>query len=287
CRDAIGFADAGQRHGQAAHRGDRRERPGLIAPVHEVLPARGLRRELRGPLDQQDELRWIAEGQRPQQHRVHDGEDRGVGADAEREREDGDGREARPREQRPHGIANVAHEAIMQCGILNAACGIRNFLPSYSAFRISHSASLYSCRSTTIGSTVLARRAGSQAATAATASITNAPVERMRGSAGATPASRPCTSRVKAIADASPIAAPMSARRSPSPTTSMITRRASAPSATRTPISRIRVDTEYDSTPYTPIAASSSAAAANAPASVALKRGRASAAPTRSSSAIT
>ncbi len=51
-------------------------------------------------------------------------------------------------------------------------------------------------------------------------------------------------------------------------------------------MSRIRDETEYESMPYTPIAASSSAAPANEASSVALNRGRETAAPIRSSSVI-
>ena len=51
-------------------------------------------------------------------------------------------------------------------------------------------------------------------------------------------------------------------------------------------MSCMRDDTEYDNMPYTPIAASSSAAPANEASSVALNRGRDTAAPIRSSSAM-
>ena len=54
----------------------------------------------------------------------------------------------------------------------------------------------------------------------------------------------------------------------------------------RTPISYIRADTEYDSMPYTPIAASRRAAPANEASSVALNRGRDTAAAIRSSSVM-
>ena len=49
----------------------------------------------------------IAERQRLEEHAVHDGEDGAVGADAQRERRDGDGREPRRAPQRPDGVADV------------------------------------------------------------------------------------------------------------------------------------------------------------------------------------
>ena len=49
-----------------------------------------------------------SERQRPQHHRVHDGEDGGVDADAEREREDGNGGEGRVLAQPSGGVAHVA-----------------------------------------------------------------------------------------------------------------------------------------------------------------------------------
>ena len=55
-----------------------------------------------------------------------------------------------------------------------------------------------------------------------------------------------------AAATASPTTTPTSSTRAPCPTTIRWTRLACAPSAMRTPISRVRSATMYDSTPYCP-----------------------------------
>ena len=60
------------------------------------------------------------------------------------------------------------------------------------------------------------------------------------------------SARVDAAAAARPTATPTSSTRAPCPTTIRWTRRACAPSAMRTPISRVRSATMYDSTPYCP-----------------------------------
>ena len=62
-------------------------------------------------------------------------------------------------------------------------------------------------------------------------------------------------------------------QRPDSPTTCRATSRGAAPSAIRTPMSRRRCVTRYDATLYSPAAASSSASAANAVSSHAMKRG--------------
>ena len=54
--------------------------------------------------------------QRPQQHGVDDAEDRRVGADAEREREDGDGGKARAAKERACPVAEILPEGFEQRG---------------------------------------------------------------------------------------------------------------------------------------------------------------------------
>ena len=78
------------------------------------------------------------------------------------------------------------------------------------------------------------------------------------------------------------MARPARASAIPSRMTMPWTRRAVAPSATRTPISRVRATTDAAITPYTPTAASASARAAKTPIRSMLKRGRLSWAFTRS-----
>ncbi len=85
---------------------------------------------------------------------------------------------------------------------------------------------------------------------------------------------------------ANPSAAPRAASRNACAMTNLITRWVSAPRARRTPMSRILDETEYDSMPYTPIAARINAAPANDASSVALKRGLDMAKPILASSVI-
>ena len=66
------------------------------------------------------------------------------------------------------------------------------------------------------------------------------------------PNSTPCISRVTAAAPARPITRPAAATGSPSRSTSRISSGLAAPSAARTPSSRRRCDTPYDTTPYRP-----------------------------------
>ena len=54
----------------------------------------------------------LREGQRPEQQRVHQAEDRGVGADADGEDQDGDEREAGVAAQRAEGVAQVVQERV-------------------------------------------------------------------------------------------------------------------------------------------------------------------------------
>ena len=75
-----------------------------------------------------DQPVFVAVDQRPQQHAADDAEDRGVGADAERQREDdGDGQPLDPGE-RPEGEAEVGNEAH------DSRAGTRNG-PTKSPFR--------------------------------------------------------------------------------------------------------------------------------------------------------
>ena len=79
----------------------------LRLPVEEV---RGRDRTV-AALEDHDEARGIRVGQRPHQDRVDDREDRRAGADAEREGEDGDGREPRRAAEEPQPVARVLPEA--------------------------------------------------------------------------------------------------------------------------------------------------------------------------------
>ena len=87
-RQALGLAEAGERHLQRAKRADVRERAAPIAPVDVVLPRHRDRiGELRRHLVEHDDAIGLGVWQRRQQHAVDDGVDRRVCANAERERE--------------------------------------------------------------------------------------------------------------------------------------------------------------------------------------------------------
>ena len=60
---------------------------------------------------QHDEAVGVGERHRLEQHRVDDREDRGIGADAERERRDRRGREATALPEHPKRLAQVFEEA--------------------------------------------------------------------------------------------------------------------------------------------------------------------------------
>jgi hypothetical protein len=82
----------------------------LLAPVAEVRVRDGHGRHLLAPLAEAHEPVRVFEGQRPQQHAVDDRKDRRVRADAQRERENGDRREAGLLEQHPKSVPNVLPE---------------------------------------------------------------------------------------------------------------------------------------------------------------------------------
>src|SRR3984957_18555374 len=84
----------------------------LVAPVFIVLVRGGDRREHGVAFDDQHDVRGIAVGERAKQHAIDDGEDRGVRANAESEREDGDNRKARILEKHPDAIFQIVQEAI-------------------------------------------------------------------------------------------------------------------------------------------------------------------------------
>ena len=96
--------------------GDRCEGARAVAPVVERR-SREIRRFLLAgeftPSVEDDQPRRVAVGERPQQDAVDEAEDGGVGADAERERQDRRRREPRRPQEREEGVANF------ECRILN------------------------------------------------------------------------------------------------------------------------------------------------------------------------
>ena len=90
-----------------------RERAGLPLVVEEPGHRyRGLEIERRVEVLDGDQLAGIAIRQRPEQHRVHRAEDRGVGPDAEGEGEDDDAGEGRALRQAAEAVTEVLQEGI-------------------------------------------------------------------------------------------------------------------------------------------------------------------------------
>ena len=115
------FADARERHGAAAPRREVLEGAAFALPVHPVgggVPAAraarldGAHLELRHVLVDHHQLVAVRIGQGPQQELIDDGEDRGVAADTEREREHDGGGEAGTLAQAARHVTHVAHQAV-------------------------------------------------------------------------------------------------------------------------------------------------------------------------------
>src|SRR6185369_16526419 len=83
-----------------------RRRPGAVAAI-----AAGPERLAGVPLEQHEAVRLL-DRQPSEQHRVDDAEQRRVGADAERERDDGDGGEARRLAHHAQAVAHVLRELL-------------------------------------------------------------------------------------------------------------------------------------------------------------------------------
>jgi hypothetical protein len=99
-----------------------------------------------------------------------------------------------------------------------------------------------------MGSTRVARRAGSQQAASATRPSSSATATNVHGSVAPTPKSTEVNTRVSASAPARPSATPSSTSLMLSPTTRCSTCSHQAPSAMRTPISWVRLATEKETT---------------------------------------
>jgi hypothetical protein len=121
--DALRLIRAEQRGDAPARDRHLLERAVLLLDV-EVLPwRRPVLRDVdaRRPQPQHDEPIRIGVGQRLQQQRVDDAEDRAVGADADRQRRDDDQRQRPAAAQRPDGIAEIlqhlAHRATIHWAV--------------------------------------------------------------------------------------------------------------------------------------------------------------------------
>src|SRR6266576_398907 len=181
-----------------------------------------------------------------------------AGADAERERQNGDECKAGTLRERTHRVAQVLHE------------------------RVDHS-----YLNATIGSIFVARQAGTRQARADPSVSSPMTPAYVAGSRRETPNNRATTARLAMNAVASPTTSPRTAKVIPCRTTRLRISPRDAPSADRTPISRTRSLTRPESRPYRPVVASTSATRPNASKMVSAKRRSASDAATSASIAAT
>src|SRR5882724_1658061 len=100
----------GKREIQGTKRGNLRESAILVAKGDEFRRGQRSVGQFRLQIPEPDNLFGMIEGQRLQQHSVHNAEDCGVRADAERERENCDGRESGIFHQTTESIAQVLRE---------------------------------------------------------------------------------------------------------------------------------------------------------------------------------
>ena len=108
-------------------------------------------------LGQHEEAILLGEGQRPEQHAVHDAEHGRVGTDGECQRQDPGGREPRTLAEGPDRVAEVGEESVH-----------------------------HSYLRATIGSTFVARRAGRKHATSATSRSSAVTAPKVSASVGCT-----------------------------------------------------------------------------------------------------
>ena len=113
--DLLGALAPEQVGGNHLDQCQRLERLRARAPLEEVQRMhRDGRLRIRRLFPERDEATGIRIRQRTQQHRVDEAEDRGVCADAERQREHGDHREARALAKRAQGVSCVLERALDQ-----------------------------------------------------------------------------------------------------------------------------------------------------------------------------
>src|SRR5262249_2700489 len=192
--------------------------------------------------------------QRAQQHAVDDAEDRRVRADPQAQCQDGNQCEAWFLYQHSRAVAQVLperlHNSLFRLRIADQSrerSRARLHIEARSlplAVLIRNPQSSHSHRSATIGSTFVARRAGSQQANNATSSNTKAITPKVNGSVGRTLNNKVSIHLVNAKAVNSPITTPIRASFSPCVRISFNTSRRCAPSAIRMPSSCVRRLTE-------------------------------------------
>src|SRR5205809_3784562 len=203
---------------------------------------RAKRRKASAKVEADDALWGPYVRRRPEQQRVHHAEDRGVGADPEREADDRRGDERGAARERPEGVAEVGEQGV------------------------------HHSRSATVGASLDARKAGIHVANALATPSPLMASAKDDASNGVNPYSNAAAYRSVTPASAAPMAMPLASSTPHSANIMRMTVRGSAPSAMRTPISIRRRVTRYDITPYSPIAAISMARTPKNPDSQAINR---------------
>ncbi len=108
CSDQLlGFAGAGECHRRLSKRRDIFEDSVLLLPVEEVGGRRAPATVTRHVLPKRDESIRFFIGERLEQNRVDDTEDRGVRTDTERERNHSNRAHPRMLQQHPHAIREI------------------------------------------------------------------------------------------------------------------------------------------------------------------------------------
>ena len=127
-RDALGAIEPGEREPGLTEGGQPGEAVVADAPVEKVgrrrvtvalscLPVR---------VRDQHEIVGAREGQRPQQHGVDDAEDRGVGADADRNRQDREQKKARRPPEGARGVAEILQQPVDHWALSASTGGMRD-----------------------------------------------------------------------------------------------------------------------------------------------------------------
>jgi hypothetical protein len=107
--DALGIFPGGEVGLSPGERGERGQRP-QVGPILDVLRLRD--EPLWRLVAERDQPVGVRVGQGPEQDAVDDAEDRGVGADAERDREDDDRRERRAAHDTAQSVPCVRQDRV-------------------------------------------------------------------------------------------------------------------------------------------------------------------------------
>src|SRR5262245_53926557 len=191
----------------------------------------------------------LTKWQRTDQNPIYQTKDCRVGTDAECERGDCDHRKAGSFQQHARAVTQILEKGVHD---LSATNGTNRTDRTYRS-HLSHSShSSYSYRNATIGSTLDARRAGMKQAISATIVSSAAATPKVHGSLGFTRKSmllRLSRYRVNTKPPAMPSPTPINVNVIPCLKIMASILPRFAPSAMRMPISCVRRDTEYASTP--------------------------------------